>query len=163
MINALAAAALYSDCGRPRSNSEIGDYRRSFASFSIEHRNSSWMLDEPMRMISCELADLALECSRDNWDGYGAASISESTFENAFRFVASIPFDIPQPEVGATSCGDITFEWSQGNRRIVSIAVSGNGKLYYASLNGMERQYGSLLLDGRFHPSFHALVASVLG
>ncbi len=50
----------------------------------------------------------------DDWDGYGASSISQATRENALRFVSIIeatPFVMPGPEILPKPTGTISFEW----------------------------------------------------
>jgi hypothetical protein len=50
----------------------------------------------------------------ENWDGYGASSISNQTRENANHFVEMIEaarFNMPVPEVSPQPSGTISFEW----------------------------------------------------
>jgi hypothetical protein len=61
------------------------------------------------RLVVKELAEL-----RENWDGYGAAAISEQTRNNALRFINVIeaaPYGLPAPEICPKSNGTISFEW----------------------------------------------------
>lgn len=61
------------------------------------------------RLIIEELAKL-----NENWDGYGAAAISQQTRDNALRFVNLIeaaPCGVPAPEICPKPNGTISFEW----------------------------------------------------
>jgi hypothetical protein len=57
-----------------------------------------------------ELGDL-----QDDWDGYGAASISREVRDNALHFIKVIeaaPFGMQAPEISPTPTGTISFEWA---------------------------------------------------
>ena len=110
-----------------------------------------------------ELMDVANECSRAGWDGYGAPAISADTFRLAASFIASIPSDIPQPEIGASAAGDVTFEWAQSPHRMVSVGVSSNGEIHFASLNGQKRCFGSMPFDGAFDSQLQSIISEALG
>jgi hypothetical protein len=50
----------------------------------------------------------------DNWDGYGASSISAQARNNALGFVRVIeayPFAMPRPDILPKPTGTISFEW----------------------------------------------------
>lgn|GEM_PF-4712275 len=148
---------------RPRSTSEVGfQIQRAIGAVS-DHVRSSVTYGEPWNAALAQLAEIWKETSLPNWDGYGAPALTPDVFHCAVQFVQTIPFDVPQPEIGASSAGDITFEWAQTPRRIVSVGISPNGELHYASLNGVRRNFGSFPLDGTFDPHLRALIASVLG
>jgi hypothetical protein len=59
------------------------------------------------------LEEIWAESSFQNWDGYNAPALSCDVFNYSQQFVQTIPFDIPQPEIGASAAGDITLEWAQ--------------------------------------------------
>ena len=109
------------------------------------------------------LAGLMAECSQHGWDGYDAPSISDETVSNAVEFIRTIPLSMPLPEISVTSAGDINFEWAQTAHRIVTVAVGETGEIHYASLNGLEENFGSYPLDGNFEPELQNLIESVLG
>jgi hypothetical protein len=72
------------------------------AATRIEHAKAA-------RRAIKELANL-----NENWDGYGAAPISEQTRANAMRFVNVIeaaPYGLPAPEICPKPNGTISFEW----------------------------------------------------
>ena len=164
MISALLTPMmLAAPCDRPRSASEASMELNRVAMRVAAYVRSSMTFGEPWKVAVSHLQELWMECSSANWDGYGAPALSQDVFYCALQFVQTIPFDIPQPEIGASSSGDITFEWAQTPRRVVSVGVSPNGEVHYASLNGNSRHYGSLPLDGTFDPHLRSLIVSVLG
>ena len=59
------------------------------------------------------------------------------------------------PSVGAEPDGQITFEWYQSQRRILSVSVSQEGDLHYAALLGYSRRYGT-------EPFFGEIPADIL-
>jgi hypothetical protein len=51
---------------------------------------------------------------KDNWDGYGASSISDQTRRNARQLIDIIeatPGSLPIPEISPVPSGTIAFEW----------------------------------------------------
>jgi hypothetical protein len=146
-----------------RSASTTGCEVRQILSKSVDHFRGSWTYGEPWRTVIAELASLYAECTRTNWDGYGALPLRSEVFQVAAGFAASIPFDVPMPEISASAQGDISFEWAQNSRRIISVAVSDNGEIHFAALNGHRRTYGSFPFDGSFDLQLHDLIRTVLG
>ena len=90
-----------------------------------------------------ELHDIADECGTKGWDGYGAEPVGQETIHQAERFLNALPLGVAAPSVGAEPDGQITFEWYQSPRRILSVSVSRKGDLHYAALLGYSRRYGT--------------------
>lgn len=73
--------------------------------------------DRPTVQEWFESARAAIEefgALKENWDGYGAASISYAARDNAIQFVRAIetaPFTMPPPEIRPQPSGTILFEW----------------------------------------------------
>ncbi len=127
------------------------------------HVLSSWTFGEPLNISASSLNDLWEETSIPNWDGYGAPALSQDVFHYALQFVQTIPYDIPAPEIGASSAGDITFEWAQTSRNIVSVGISPSGEVHFAALNGQKRSFGTFPFDGTFDPQLRHLITTILG
>jgi hypothetical protein len=164
MIPIITAPLLIASLGEPcRSESSEGREICQLWEKSVDHFRGSLTHGEPWRTTMLNMVDLYQECTQPNWDGYGAPALSPEVFQVAVQFVASIPFDIPVPEIGASSAGDISFEWAQSPRRIASMAISENGEIHYAALNGHKRSFGSLPFDGSFDSQLHDLIQNVLG
>ena len=90
-----------------------------------------------------ELRGVADECSSVGWDGYGAAPVEQKTVWQAERFLDALPLGMVAPSVGAEPDGQITFEWYQSPRRILSVSISPEGDLHYAALLGYRKSYGT--------------------
>jgi hypothetical protein len=83
-----------------------------------------------------ELQNIFLECSKVNWDQYGANPISMDALSEAYWFVSSLPSWLPNPEVIPEPSGEIGLEWSFGKDKIFVITIKGNNSIAYAGLLG---------------------------
>lgn len=90
-----------------------------------------------------ELRGVADECSSNGWDGYEAAPVEQETIRQANHFLDALPLGMAVPSVGVEPDGQITFEWYQSPRRILSVSVSPEGDLHYAALLGYRKSYGT--------------------
>ena len=107
------------------------------------HLQSSHSLGLGAKSVLEDLIKVAEECRSANWDGYGAAPITDETFWQAYNFLNALPFGFPTPSVGAEPDGHLTFEWHRSARRTLSISVSPEGDLHYAALLGSSKAYGT--------------------
>ena len=105
-----------------------------------------------------ELHDIADECGTTGWDGYGAEPVGQETIRQAERFLNALPLGVAAPSVGAEPDGQITFEWYQSPRRILSVSVSREGDLHYAALLGYSRRYGTEAFFGEMPSEILRLV-----
>lgn len=90
-----------------------------------------------------ELFQIFEECRHPNWDGYGAAPVSERTFLSACEFLEALPLGTPAPSIGAEPDGHITLEWHRSPRRTLSISISPENDFHYAALMGASKAYGT--------------------
>ena len=100
------------------------------------HYRESISLDDGRRDVHHALAELLDQCNQPNWDLYGATPVSQDAFRNAYRFIEALPQGFPMPTVGAESDGDITLEWYSSPEKVISVSLSPDGDLNYASLLG---------------------------
>lgn len=107
------------------------------------HLQSSYSLGLGAKRVLEDLIKVAEECRSANWDGYGAAPITNETFWHAYHFLSALPFGFPSPSVGAEPDGHLTFEWHRSSRRTLSISISPEGELHYAALLGSSKAYGT--------------------
>jgi hypothetical protein len=107
------------------------------------HLQSSYSLGLGAKRVLEDLIKVAEECRSANWDGYGAAPITNETFWQAYHFLSALPFGFPTPSVGAEPDGHLTFEWHRSSRRTLSISISPEGELHYAALLGSSKAYGA--------------------
>ena len=90
-----------------------------------------------------ELLKTFEECREPNWDGYGAQSVREETYDLAHQFLAALPLSIPVPSIGAEPDGHITVEWCRSPQRTLSVSISPDGDLHYAALLGLTKAYSA--------------------
>lgn len=95
-----------------------------------------------------ELKRIYAECLKPDWDGYGAAPVSESTYRLAIEFLESLPLGTPIPLFGAEPDGHLTFEWYRSPKWVFTVSLSPEGVLYYAALFGTTDVRGSELFFG---------------
>lgn len=114
-----------------------------------------------MTVVTDELSSVASGCGVPNWDGYGAAPVTEETYSHARSFLDALPFATPLPSVGAEPDGHITFEWYRSLRSLLSISVSAEGDLHYAALIGPAKAYGTEPFRGEVPHSVLDLIRRV--
>lgn len=93
------------------------------------------------------LSEVFRECSRMDWDGYGASAITKDAYEEALKIIDAIidalPSSIPTPEIGAEPTGDIDFEWYRGKWQVFSISIGGKHRITYAGIFAGSKVHGS--------------------
>ena len=83
-----------------------------------------------------ELREIFSECSIENWDGYGALPIQEQAVLEAERFIAVMPAFMSDLEIVPEPGGDIGFQWSFGENRILTVSFAGTNIITYAAILG---------------------------
>ena len=99
-------------------------------------------LDGDYRQTLERMAEILVDCSRDDWDGDGAAAASTASFLTAKRFLEALPPSLQSPEVSLDPDGEMVFEWSGGPQHTFSISFGAGGKLSYAGLLAGETTHG---------------------
>lgn len=94
------------------------------------------------RLLRVDLPELWDDCGESDWDGFGAHAVNVETYRNAEQFLRALPYGAPVPSVGAEPDGQITFEWYQSRRRVLSVSISADGELHYAALLGPNSSRG---------------------
>jgi hypothetical protein len=108
-----------------------------------------------------ELLETFEECRQPNWDGYGAQSVREETYDLAHQFLAALPLSTPLPSIGAEPDGQITVEWYRSPQRTLSVSVSPDGDLHYAALLGAERICGTETFRAKMPQVLRDLIARI--
>jgi hypothetical protein len=90
-----------------------------------------------------ELAAVAEECGRGDWDGHDAMPVTKDAYDNAFRFLEALPLGTPAPSVGAEPDGHLTLEWHRSGRRTLSVSISPEDDVHYSALFGPGTGYGT--------------------
>jgi hypothetical protein len=121
-------------------------------------RNSAFL---GLRSVLEELVAVAEECALPNWDGHGAAPITEAVLREAYRVLESTPMGFPSASLGAEPDGQITLEWHMSPRRTLSVSVSAEGELHYAAILGASKVYGTEPFLGDFPKAILDLIRRV--
>ena len=108
-----------------------------------------------------ELLKTFEECRQPNWDGYGAQSVREETYDLAHQFLAALPLSTPVPSIGAEPDGQITVEWYRSPQRTLSVSISPDGELHYAALLGTEGICGTETFRARMPQVLSNLIARI--
>ncbi|MCY2968612.1 MAG: hypothetical protein NT069_34150, partial [Planctomycetota bacterium] len=108
-----------------------------------------------------ELATVAGDCREPDWDGYGAAPVSQETLRTTYRLLESLPLCFPPPSIGAEPDGQLALEWHHSRRRTLSVSVSPLGDLHYAGLFGPNRVHGTEVFFDELPESIAMLIRRV--
>lgn len=77
-------------------------------------------------------------CSHADWDGEGAAAVSDNAILDAVVVGRLLPPLFPQPEVDADPDGCVSFTWYLKRGFSFTLCAYGDGKLVYAGLFGQQ-------------------------
>jgi hypothetical protein len=61
-----------------------------------------------------KIEELGQQCSKPDWDGYGAEPVLKETVDFTKKFInvlSELPDEIPTPDLSADPDGAISFEW----------------------------------------------------
>jgi len=94
------------------------------------------------------LNEVYQKCSVENWDGYGAHSITPEAYWEARSFIEDLPSWLPRPEISANPDGEIVFEWYENRSRLFAISVYGENELIFAGLYGPNSIRGATYFGG---------------
>ncbi len=130
-------------------SSKLSGFVKSPAGFGEEQSQSRSVFLERSSELVQELRDTYRDCSTDNWDGYGALPLKIEAVREAERFLYAMPLWMPIPEICLLPNGDIGFQWSFGRNRILTVSLSGNDIVTYASILGSpeRKKYGTEIFN----------------
>lgn len=94
-----------------------------------------------------ELHSVAIECSQDNWDDFGAFALSKITIANAESLIRVLPETITAPEISAEPDGEISFDWLLSRIRTCSLSINVKNRLIYAWIDGSNRGKATEVFD----------------
>lgn len=83
-----------------------------------------------------DLRRIYKECSKENWDGYGAKPLIREAYFEAIRFLNNLPVEISLPEVSPEPTGEIGLEWRKEDHAIFLASFSGKKLITYAGVFG---------------------------
>jgi hypothetical protein len=73
-----------------------------------------------------------------------ATLVAEEVRDCAIQFIRSLPLGFPQPEVISEPDGHVNLEWYRSTRRVFSVSIGPNNRLYWAALIGTESPRGTV-------------------
>lgn len=119
--------------------------------FSDEARFAERLVERgtegPIRMGQLEcihaLSKALVECSVEDWDGYGATPMDLGTYVNVLEFLEAMPSHWPVPELSVEPDGDVSLEWIVEQERMLSISLGSTNRLSYAAMFGENTAYGT--------------------
>lgn len=121
--------------------------------YSIELLNA-WRLSATLagRTRAHAIAQLLLSCAehadaRQHEPSMGA--IHPYAVKLAIYFISALPNGSKDPECGVDRDGDINLEWFGARGHVLSISISGVGRITYAYLHGNEHECGALAMQER--------------
>jgi len=91
--------------------------------------------------LAKELDDIYRECSKANWDGYGAKRVPRNLRRTVESFLNALPAEIPDPEISADPDGEISLDWCYDKDKMFSISI-GRREMSYAFIDGDRRSRG---------------------
>jgi hypothetical protein len=113
------------------------------AETGFDHLRSSLAFGLYGKKAFADLSVMFEECREANWDGYNAVPVSGNTYQLAVQFLKALPLGAPAPAIGAEPDGHLTMEWYRSPRRTLSVSISPEGEVHYASLIGSGKAYGT--------------------
>lgn len=108
-----------------------------------------------------ELARVAADCAEPDWNGYGAAPVSGASRDLARAFLEVLPADALPTSVGAEPDGQVTLEWYESPRRVLSISFDPKGVLHYAALLEGEERQGTERFEGRVPRKIAEIIGAI--
>ena len=96
----------------------------------------------PLKEAFQSLNELYKNCSVENWDGYGAKSVSEDSVHEALKFIQMLPSSFSIPQMLAEPSGEIGLEWYKDKRMIFAISFNRKGMITYAGIFGSNKIHG---------------------
>ena len=128
--------------------SEESDAVEALQQCSEEQIRNSVTYGDTFNSITEELVEIFEESSTPDWDGHGSGPLKIDAVINAALFAAVLPHYIPLPELTPTSRGEVDFDWSFGDRKLLNVSITETGMLIYAYSNELETRHGSLPFTG---------------
>ena len=108
-----------------------------------EHLLRSYTVRDARERLLVELDELCLEASRQGWDGYGAEPMRMDACDFAKVFIKALPTTAPLPELNADPDGEVSLDWSFGNRRALTVSIGPTGRCTFAWLLGQRTIRGT--------------------
>ena len=86
----------------------------------------------------------AAETQLPGWDGYGGLPISTKAVEDALAFARLLPEAFPEPEIGPSPRGAVTFDWFVAPDRNLGVSIGPGTVITWSGLLGTEGLHGEV-------------------
>lgn len=93
--------------------------------------------------LTREHAQIIAECSKENWDNYGAKPIARESVDFALQLLDKLPPSVPYPSLIAEPTGELGLLWENENS-CFTLAFNIEGRSTYAGKTGNGRVFGSV-------------------
>lgn len=127
-------------------------FLRESASAVVESVERSIALFGEKSVAISRIRALADECSKEGWDGNGAAPIAPYTVLRTAAFIRAMPEDFPLPEFAAEPDGSISLDWMESRNRVFTLSIGQSDRLAYAWLDGSDLGHAVARFDGNTVP-----------
>jgi hypothetical protein len=114
---------------------------------------NSWTLFGDKSAALSQLAELADECTEEDWDGNRAEALDLVAVGRSEDFVRVLPTGVPLPDFAPEPDGSISLDWIQSRCRMLSVSVGRSNRLAFAWLDGSDSGHGVAKFDGTTVPS----------
>lgn len=142
----------------PEAQSIVEKYREG-----LDRLKQAASYDRGLSAAYAELTDIEKECKEPGWDGHDAMPVHPLSVALARQFLETLPLGFEAPSISAEPDGQVSMEWYRSPSRILSVSLSPDGELHYASLFGSSRRYGSEPFSGPIPESVLELAAKIMG
>jgi hypothetical protein len=83
-----------------------------------------------------QLAAIAAESNRLDWDGHGALPVSPDALLMARRVILALPPDLDAPLIAAHPDGEVAMTWAGRRGTDFSLSIGPSGQMSYAAVFG---------------------------
>lgn len=97
------------------------------------------MLDEVK--LTREIEDILLECSGQDWDGYGAKPVSQDSVRLVRKFLKMLPNDISYPDLEPEPNGALSMTWIKRGYHL-GISIDEKKQIFWGGISPHGRVYG---------------------
>lgn len=148
---ATAAVGVAAMLACPQSSSAVSpeaQMSRKATDQIIEATEASRFLFGPKARLIEELHTLLHQCSRPDWDGYGARPMDALAFARAVNVVRLLPTSLPLPECAPEPDGSVSLDWIVSPQKVFSVSIGRSQRVSYAWIDGGDSGNGVSALDG---------------
>lgn len=145
MSRTLAIGTRVTWLGEPGRSEESDKLRRKLLSaheHAFEPISLGWK-----RLLYDEAMEIRKQCSTAGWDGYDAAPISAEAVVRTLKLIQTLPDTVAPPDLVPSPEGEISLEWHDVQRRMVSVSPRADRLIWAAMMSDQDAQYGKAPLS----------------